>query len=333
VSAHWDRLAQVGLIHDTSASGVSGRAASRPVAPHHLAALLVMGSIWGLQFAMLKLAAQGGYSELTALTVALSLIAVVFVAAMALRGAFFLPSRPMVFFLIFTALLGYVLPMAVVLFAAPHIPAGVMALVASFTPLVTVTLAFLLKSEAVSGRRLLAVGLSAVSVILLLLPELRLPDAGKLEWLLIAFLVPLMFGYESIYIDQHWPTGMDTFQVVTAQVVCAAAMVLPLYLLFGEPVSFDPAWPDAQTGVAVFALIGVVEVILYFYLIKQTGGVLVSFGSIISLFAGVFWGMIIFSETHGGAIWAAILMLAVAIALLGSESRRRALKGEEAGAD
>ena len=281
-----------------------------------------MGSIWGLQFAMLKLAAEGGYSEITVLTVTLGLMALCFVILLILRRAYFRPNARALLFLFITALMGYVAPMAALLYSAPHLPAGVITLVAAFAPLVTVAIALILKTERVSRRRLFAVSLSAIGAILVIAPEITLPDAGKLEMLLVAFLVPLIFGYESIYVDTHWPRELGTFQVVTGEVVLAAFMVLPLYFIAGEPVAFDPTWPEAQTGIVIFCLVGVVEVVLYFYLVKQTGGVLVSFGSFISLFAGVFWGMLIFDERHGPLIWGAVFLVGLSLILLSRDRDR-----------
>ena len=66
---------------------------------------------------------------------------------------------------------------------------------------------------------------------------------------------------------------------------------------------------------------------MYFWLIRTTGGVLVSFGTFVSLFAGIGWGMAIFSESHGPAVWVAVLVLVGALALVCLDTARSA-RGE-----
>lgn len=292
------------------------RVVPRPVALRDLILLFVMGGAWGLQFAMLKLAAEAGRSEISVLFVALVPISLLFCALLALRRAFFRLTGEIAAFLVITGLLGYVIPLIAVLYVAPQVSAGVLTLVASFTPVVTVAIALLLRSEPVSRRRILAVGLGAVAAVLLLLPQIELPSFGALEWLLIAFLVPLAYGYESIYVATHWPKNLDSLQVVTGEAVTAALVLLPFHVTLGDSLAFDPSWPMDQIAIGVFVAAGVLEVMLYFYLIRQTGGVLVSFGTFISLFAGIAWGMILFSERHDAPVWGAVLVLVAALWLV-----------------
>ncbi|MGI9304971.1 MAG: hypothetical protein ACR2RB_20035 [Gammaproteobacteria bacterium] len=118
---------------------------------------------------------------------------------------------------------------------------------------------------------------------------------------------------ESIYIAARWPRGLSALQVVAGEAIAATLMVIPVFLLFGQPASFDFTWSSAETGIALFVAAGLVETLLYFYLIEQTGGVFVSFGTFISLFAGIAWGIVLFSETHEPVVWAAATIACLAL--------------------
>ena len=72
----------------------------------------------------------------------------------------------------------------------------------------------------------------------------------------------------------------------------------------------------AETSIVLWVVTGLIEVVLYFYIIQHTGGVLVSFSNFISLFAGIGWGMMIFSETHGPMVWLSVVVLIGSLALV-----------------
>lgn len=285
----------------------------------HLGLLLLMGTMWGLQFAMLKLAATSGHAEIEILLLTLLALSLIFGTLLWLRGGGFRLTRARLEFLLVTGLLGYVLPLTAALYAAAHIPAGVLALLASLTPVVAVGLALVLRTERVSPPRILAVALGALAVVLVFWPQLELPQRGAAAGMLLALVVPLCYGGESIYVAARWPRGLGTLQLVTGEAVVAALLLLPVFALAGGRVTIALSWSPAATAITVFVLAGVVETFSYFYLISRTGGVLVSFGSFVSLFAGIAWGVFLFDETHAPPMWVAAVALLGALALLALE--------------
>ena len=66
----------------------------------------------------------------------------------------------------------------------------------------------------------------------------------------------------------------------------------------------------------VFVAAGIIETLLYFLLIKYAGGVFVSFGTFISLFAGIAWGIALFAEVHPASTWVAVIALFASLALV-----------------
>lgn len=280
-----------------------------------LGLLLAMGTLWGLQFAMLKLAALGGYDTLTVLLTTLVMLSVVFCVLLArAEPGFSVGTLPIRFFSTI-ALLGYVIPLCAAIYAAPHLPVGIMTLVASLAPVAAIFSAMTIRSEIISSKRLVAMVLGFFSILLVLWPELKLPDLGLAPWILLASLIAISYGVESVYIHGHWPTDLSPLAVVTIQTLFATVLVLPLYLVYGGPLPDRMFQSAAELGILCFVVAGVLESLIYFHLIRSTGGVFVNFGTFISLFAGLGWGIVLFGETHASTTWLAVLVLIGSLAL------------------
>ena len=278
-----------------------------------LALLFIMGVTWGLQFTMLKIAADDGFNETGIIALSLVALAPIYAGILAWQGSFFRPTLRHVAFFFVAGGLGYVVPLGAAVHAAPHLPASLVVLVVSLTPVITITAALALRTERVSLLRILAVALGMVATVIVLGADLELPAGTDTFWILIVFIAPLAYGFDGIFIGAFWPKELNALQVVLGETIVAALTMLPFYLLSGEYIDFTGDWRPGHTGLALFVLVSVVEVYIFFYLIRTEGAVLTSFGSFISLFAGVFWGMLIFSERPNQAFWIAVLVLGAAL--------------------
>ena len=275
--------------------------------------LVVMGVMWGLQFAMIRLAALSGYSDLAVIAISLVLLALVFSVISVAKGEAFRPGARAIAFFFVTSCLGYLVPLTATLHAASALSAGLLSLFASLAPVAAIFFAILLRAEKVSPSRFLAVGLGVLSVAIVLLPELELPGRGQFYWMLAASVCPLSYGIESVYVKKFWPPGLSVLQVMTGETVAAALLAMPAFMLLGSPLPDAEGWADGETAILIFVAAGVVEGLIYFNLIKKTGAVFVNFGASISLFAGIAWGIVLFSETHLAITWVAAFVLAIAI--------------------
>ena len=166
----------------------------------YLFLLLIMGLAWGAEFSTLKLAIAGGHDEFTVLMVALVLISVAYFLILLFRRSLFRVTREIFVFLAITAMLGYLIPLLAALYAAPYLSAGIMTLIVSLTPVVTVSVALLLRTERVSFFRIASIGLGMVATWLVLAPETELPGRGVFAWMLLMAIVPICYGVESIYV-------------------------------------------------------------------------------------------------------------------------------------
>ena len=96
---------------------------------------------------------------------------------LARRGLYAFTWPRLKFFFV-TALLGYLIPMATILYASNVLAAGMLALIISTAPLFTFAAAFFGRTEAISRLRLYALLLGLVATTLVLWPEFDAPGFG-----------------------------------------------------------------------------------------------------------------------------------------------------------
>lgn len=148
-------------------------------APVHLLLLIVMGLMWGLQFAMLKLAAADGFGEIEILTISLAVLAVVFLATIAFRRELFRSKSGHLVYFSVGSFLGYILPLGLAIYVSRHLTAGLIALTGSLVPLMAIAIAAALRTEQISLKRVCAMLLGTVAALLIFWPEFFQPRAAS----------------------------------------------------------------------------------------------------------------------------------------------------------
>jgi drug/metabolite transporter (DMT)-like permease len=107
------------------------------------------------------------------------------------------------------------------------LPASVLTLVVSSTPLFTVALAIAFRSDTVSLSRVLGIVFGTLSTALILVPAaLGITDI-PVFWILVAFIVPLSYSADHVYITRAWPQGSDSYQRGCGEALLALAMLAP----------------------------------------------------------------------------------------------------------
>ena len=197
--------------------------------------------------------------------------------------------------------------------AAREISAGVIVLFEALTPIFTIAIVLALRTEAVTPRRLISMTLGLLGIFCVMVPAVM--NSGSLSLLGLAFALslPIVYAIECIYVAARWPTDLRPLQVVTGEAVAGTALLLPCLLFWDEPSSAPLSWAYSHWAVLLFVLISFVEAYLYFYLISRAGAVFVSLASIISMFAGILFGIILIGESHPVSVWLAVGLAALAL--------------------
>lgn len=292
--------------------------------------LFILGAAWGLQFTLLKRAADSDLDELSILTLAMFLLALAYLIGLACGRAWFRPRLRHIWFFSISALFGFVVPLSGVMLVAEELSAGLIVFFESLTPLLTILLVLVAGTERLNAPRLLAVACGMLAVLLVLWPDLTAPGSARLDSLLLALIIPFAFAADAVYVAARWPSDLKAYQVVTGEAVAAAVIFLPfcLWQALQSPEYFQAitepwirhSWDWGHWSVIAFAVICFAEGYLYFYLLKRAGAVFVSVASFLSLFAGIFWGMLLLGERHPPSVWFAVLLVSVALYLINFRS-------------
>lgn len=284
--------------------------------------LVFLGSSWGFYFSLLKIAVLSGISYLGIVTLTtlgvgagMSLIAL-------LRGRRPGWSRHHHGFYLVCALSGYLLPMIVEVWVIGHMPAGVLTLIVSMAPLVTLLFAWLLKTDRVDAARVAGIGIGAVAIFVVLLPDVHASETVAWRWLLLAALVPISYAVHHNFAARFWPGQDDSYQVACGEAIYGSVLLLAVSLFTWQWQDVQ-AWNAGHGAIVIMALIALVDIYLYFELIRIKGPIFTSHANYFMIVSGVLWGMLIFDERPSPMTWLSGVMLIASLYLI-SDHRQRA---------
>jgi drug/metabolite transporter (DMT)-like permease len=281
--------------------------------------LVLLGSSWGLYFSMLKIAAQSGISYRGILTLTTVGVAVGMSAIALLRGRRpRFSARHSIFYLV-CALTGYLVPMVAELLVITHMPAGLLALLVSIAPITTLLLAWMMKTDRISPARVSGVLLGGFAIFAILLPDAHLGEGIAWHWLLLALVVPISYSLHHNYASRCWPEGSDSYQVACGEAIFAAALLLAF-------AGFDWQWQDVQSwnrghaAILFMASISLIDIWIYFELIRTRGPIYTSHANYFMVVSGVLWGMVIFAERPGPLMWLSTALLIASLHLVSKDT-------------
>lgn len=290
--------------------------------------LIFLGSSWGLYFSMLKIAVLSGISYvgiLTLTTVGVG-IGMTAIALLRKRKPEF-KSRHIIFYLV-CALCGYMLPMIAELLVIAHMPAGLLTLIVSISPLATLLFAWAMKTDVISLPRVAGILLGAFAVFAILLPDAHSSEAVAWQWLLITLVVPVSYAIHHNYTALYWPDGSDSYQVACGEAIVASLLLIG-FSLFNWQWQDVQSWNQGHNAILFMAAISLADIYIYFELIRLKGPIYTSHANYFMVVSGVLWGMVIFAERPSPLMWVSVLLLMVSLYLINSGKERTGELHEE----
>lgn len=286
-----------------------------------------MGLIWGLQFSLAKIATQGGIHPF-GFTLAVSVCASTLLAAVArARGAGIPVGRRHFVYTILAGATAIAIPNSVAVLVVSHVPAGLAAVLNTLSPVMTYAMAVALGMERPHRLRLLGIGFGILGALLVVVPRASLPDPDMAPWVALCLLVPFFYAVSNVYIARARPADVDSIGLAAGMQLGAAICILPFALATGSAhLPIPPAGP-ADWALLVQCGFAGVGSLLFFEVMRLAGPVFFSQTGFLVTLAGVFWGWLLFGETHSAYVWAAMASIFAGLALVTRAGRVSGSRG------
>lgn len=286
-----------------------------------LGLLIILGCSWGMHFPILKFAAESGLPDSGIVGAIISGVALALVLIGWMRGRMPVFGVRQAGFYLVCAILGYVVPYFLALYAAGRVDSGLLTLITSVSPIMTLSLAGLLRVERVTIKRVVGIGFGIASVAVLILPQAEGFGSATLHGMLVALVIPASYSVYHIFVLKRWPGGLDSFQTAAGEALAAVCLLVPFVLLTGGLDIARSGWTAGHTAIAGLILLTTMDCYLYFEIVRLAGPVFVSQANFVTVVAGVLWGMTLHGEQPGHWIWLSAALLLGSLAMLVRPSR------------
>ena len=213
-------------------------------------------------------------------------------------------------------------PLAVLTYLADKLPQGMISMVVILAPTLTYLFAIIfgidrLKLLSCAG---LAAGLGGILVIVL--PDVSLPEPDMVWWLLFALLAPVLLGLGNVLTALVRPPAMPSTVLAAGMLLSAAALLLVLMIASGQIYFFDGAAPGINWNFLYATLLNSIFYILFLEIVRLSGPVFFSQMNYLAVAAGFGWGMILFGERYSLYVWGGTALMAMSVLLLTLGARK-----------
>ena len=278
--------------------------------------LLVLGTAWGLSFSLAKIATSAGIHPAGLLMwQAGGAAAIIFSFSLA-RGKIGQLRLADLRYYVFCGTIGVILPSGAIYWVAPHIPAGVLAILVATSTMMTYTLALIIRLERLTVPRVLGIVLGFIAVLMILGSRASLPEPGMAGWTLVGMIAPLCYAVNPLFIDRFRPPGVDSHVLASGMLLCAFAIIAPVAVLGGVAFMPGPPWDRVDLAVIGMPIITGCAMLIMFELIRVSGPVYFAMVGYPITAGGVLWGWWLFDERLGTYIWLALVFMLAGLTLV-----------------
>ncbi len=267
-------------------------------------AILALANAWALQYIFAKMMGDRDVPIFGSLLIVHLVMASAFYVLLFCRRQFFTISLWRVRFFLLAACLGNIISLGAELLAARYIPAGLLTLIVAMTPLFTFAFTMLLRTEAVSRRRIAGLILGVIAAAIILMPEAA-SDASGILWIVVAFLAPASFAGMAVFMWSSWPKGLHAQQVAFGNATASLVLLLPLAILEGGDFGALSLGEPAGFALVGFALTLMAEYWLFAHITRRGGAIFASCADFGAIAFGLLWAFLLLSEIPTFAMVAA----------------------------
>ncbi len=215
------------------------------------------------------------------------------------------------------------LPMSLLTYVAPNLPAAIVTLVLALSPPMTYAFGVAFRVERMHWLGLLGIAAGFVGVALLILPSAALPAAGMAGWFMLALIAPVLFAASNVAAALLRPPAMQSTAMASGVLLGSSAILAVISAVTGQTYWF-PDFPSAGDWALIGAVaINAVFVILYLEIIRIAGPVFFAQFNYLAVLSGIAWGWAVFGDSLHVLVWLAFALMVAGVILT---SRRPALQ-------
>ena len=293
-----------------------------------LALLMILGAIWGGGTSIAKYLSVAGVPPMGAVFWQ-TLGATVLLLLVRMRSRHRRPlhlTRPLLAYFAFNGIVGLAIPSANMVFVTGHIPAGMMSVVLTLSPVLTYIGAMVLRLEMLNLRRGGGIALGFAGALLLVLPSGSLPGGAVMSFALLAFLTPVCYAIANVYAEIRRPEGIDSLALAAGATLAAAAGLLVGSLATGQ---FYPIWQNPgriELVMVAYMFLTAIAYLSMFSLLRLAGSVYLSQVAYIITVTGIAWGALVFAERPSVWLWVSVAVVFSGVALVNTSRGGRRTK-------
>ncbi|MDP7341886.1 MAG: DMT family transporter [Alphaproteobacteria bacterium] len=280
-------------------------------------ALMMAGGIIGpLRFVLNKIAVEGGVPPFAFAFWPMLFAGILLLLVALLRGE--TPSLKITYLRAYLSVGIFALgaPMAVLTFLADKLPQGLISMVVILAPTMTYLFAILLRVDRLRALSSAGMAVGIGGILVIVLPDVSLPERAMVWWLLLALLAPVLLGLGNVLTVLVRPSMMPPTVLAAGMLLTAAALLVPIMALSGQFYLFDGAAPGVNWNFLYATLLNAVFYVSFLEVIRLAGPVFFSQINYLAVAAGFGWGMILFGERYSLYVWGGTALMAASVLLL-----------------
>ncbi|MBR46589.1 MAG: hypothetical protein CMM31_08955 [Rhodospirillaceae bacterium] len=215
-------------------------------------------------------------------------------------------------------------PMGVLTFLADQLPQGLISMVVILAPTMTYLFAILFGIDRLRWLSSTGLALGIGGILVIMLPDVSLPERGMVWWLLLALLAPVSLGLGNVLTAVTRPPAMPPTVLAAGMMLSGAALLVPAMAASGQFYLFDGAAPGANWNFLYATLLNAVFYTAFLELIRISGPVFFSQINYVTVATGFGWGIALFGERYSLYVWGGTALMAISVLLLTLGARANA---------
>jgi drug/metabolite transporter (DMT)-like permease len=286
--------------------------------------LIVAALLFGALFPLNKMAAEAGVPPLAYAfwQSAGSGLALLFCATAV--GHRIPGGRVALTFYLMVGALGLGLPIALLVFAAPHLPANLVTLVLALSPPLTFLFSVLVRVQRFRWLGLVGVGLGFSGILLLIGPKNAVISGSEATgWFLLCLLAPCLFAMANVAANMLRPPAATSAPLAAGIQLGSAAGLLPLCVTAGQIGWMPRGLGMGELALALAILIFFAFIWLFLEIIRLSGAIFFAQFNYLAVMAGLLWSWLIFGEAVPASLWAALALTTLGVMVLSYALRRQ----------